>query len=295
MLLPHTDAVTVFSSGVYKAVTVAFPEHTDKVRVLRHGIHLYPEISSLSKADAKARLHDYLVSELELDVAIRERLRQERVLLDPDISVIGGTGFVTASKGTGFINTACDELQRMLPGKKIAALYVGHLREPDNATDREWAAGAKAIFNGPGQFFFETYLPREMLAVLLRAIDVYFYWPSDCTQSGIVAHALGAGATIACRDLEGVGEMVKMAGGLAHKDLEGLLLDIRELLLDPSLSEQMSERGLGYAENFSWRNQALRHFELAEQLYSPRRAQLEKLEPLNVLNSAPENARAITS
>ena len=295
MLLPHTDAVTVFSNGVYKAVTAAFPEHTDKVHVLRHGTHHYPEICSLSKAEAKARLHDYMLSELGLDVAIRERLRQERVLLDPDISVIGGTGFVTASKGTGFITIACDELQRMLPGKKIAALYVGHLREPDNATDREWAAGVKAIFNGPGQFFFETYLPREILSVLLRALDVYFYWPSDCTQSGIVAHALGAGATIACRDLEGVGETVKMAGGLAHNDLERFLLDIRELLLDPSLSEQMSERALGYAENFSWRNQALRHFELAEQLYSPRRAQLEELGPLNVLNSVLENARSISS
>jgi hypothetical protein len=236
-----------------------------------------------------------MLSELGLDGAMKERLREESVLLDPDISVIGGTGFVTASKGTGFINTACDELQRMLPGKKIAALYVGHLREPGNATDREWAAGAKEVFNGPGQFFFETYLPREMLSVLLRALDVYFYWPSDCTQSGIVAHALGAGATIACRDLEGVGETVKMAGGLAHKDLEGLLLDIRGLLLDPSLSERMTERTLGYAEVFSWRNQALRHSELAEQLYSTRRAQSEKLGPLNVLNSVLEDARAVSS
>jgi len=86
-----------------------------------------------------------------------------------------------------------------------------------------------------------------------------------------------------------------MAGGLAHKDLKGLLLDIRELLLDPSLSGQMSERMLGYAENFSWRNQALRHFELAEQLYSPRRAQLEAPGPLHVLNSVLENARSIPS
>jgi hypothetical protein len=295
MLLPHTDAVTVFSGGAYKAVTAAFPEHTDKVHVLRHGTHLYPETSSLSRAEAKAKLHDYLLSDLGLDVAIRERLRQERILLDPDVSVIGGTGFVTASKGTGFINIACSELQKVLPGKKIAALYVGHLREPDNATDREWAVGAKAVFSGPGQFFFETYLPREMLSVLLRALDVYFYWPSDCTQSGIVAHALGAGATIACRDLEGVGETVKMAGGLAHNDLEGLLLDIRELLLDPSLSEQMSERALGYAENFSWRNQALRHFELAEKLCSPRRPQVEALGHPNVLNSVLENARALRS
>ena len=109
-------------------------------------------------------------------------------------------------------------------------------------------------------------MPVHMLALLLRALDVYLYWPSDCTQSGIVAHALGAGATIACRDMEGVGETVKLAGGLAHADLGKLLVDIKELIVDPRLSSRVSESALRYAEKFSWRNQALRHFELAEKL-----------------------------
>jgi hypothetical protein len=59
---------------------------------------------------------------------------------------------------------------------------------------------------------------------MLRALDIHFYWPSDCTQSGIIAHALGTGATIACRDMEGVGETVKMAGGLTSPDF-GRLVD----------------------------------------------------------------------
>ncbi len=49
----------------------------------------------------------------------------------------------------------------------------------------------------------------------------------------LVAVALGAGATIACRDNE------------------------------------ISQRAFRYAEEFSWKNQALRHFELAEQLFAP--------------------------
>jgi hypothetical protein len=266
MLLPHTDAITVFSNGVYKAVTQAFTEYADKVHVLRHGTHLYPAVSTMSRVEAKERLHEYLVFESELNMASKDRLEQQRMLLDPETTLVGGAGFITASKGIDLLYYARDELQEMLPGRKIAALYIGQVREPDNTSDGKRTAQLRAKCNGSGQFFLETYMPVHMLALLLRALDVHFYWPSDCTQSGIVAHALGAGATIACRDMEGVGETVKLAGGLAHADLGKLLVDIKELIVDPRLSSQVSESALRYAEKFSWRNQALRHFELAEKL-----------------------------
>jgi len=271
LLLPHTDAITVFSNGVYKAVTRAFPEYSDKVHVLRHGTHLYPEVASMSRAEAKARIHDYLVGESGLNQASKDNLRQQGVLLDPDTMIIGGAGFITASKGTEFLYHARNTLQQMLPRKKIAAVYTGFLRQVDNSSDSECAAALRTRCNGSGQFFLEIYLPREMLAVLLRALDVYFYWPRDCTQSGIVAHALGAGATIACRDLEGVGETIKLAGGLTHADLGKLLPGIKEVILDSRLSGQVSDSALRYAQEFSWRNQALKHFELAEQLHRSRR------------------------
>jgi hypothetical protein len=174
----------------------------------------------------------------------------------------------------------------MLPGRRIAALYVGHLREPDSVTDGACAAGLRAKFNNGGQFFLETYLPREMLAVLLRALDVYFYWPSDCTQSGVVAHALGAGATIACRDLEGVGETVRLAGGLAEEELGRLLIRMSELIVNPRLQSQASENAVKYAQTFSWRNQALGHFDLAEQLCSSRAQSIRATSPDSADSSA---------
>ena len=45
ILLPYVDTITVFSHGVYNAVTTAFPEYSAKVYVLKHGIHSYPEVS----------------------------------------------------------------------------------------------------------------------------------------------------------------------------------------------------------------------------------------------------------
>jgi hypothetical protein len=265
-LLPHTDAITVFSDGVYQAVTQAFPEHRGKVHVLRHGIHLYPVIARMSRAEAKIRIHEYLVGESELDQARKDSLRQQRVFLDTDTIVMGTTGFITASKGIEFLYRAQDLLQQMLPRRKIVAVHIGCLREVDNSTDSKFTAELRARYNSPGQFLIETYLPEDILPLALGALDIYFYWPSDCTQSGILAHALGAGATIACRDMEGVGETVKMAGGLAYMDFEQAIAGLKELVFNTKLRNEMSDRAVRFAEELSWRNQALKHFKLPERL-----------------------------
>jgi hypothetical protein len=202
LLLPHTDAITVFSDGVYQTVTRAFPEHRDKVHVLRHGIHLYPTIAGMTRAEAKARIYKYLVYESGLDQAYKDSLKQQRVFLDADTIVMGAAGFITASKGTELLYRAQDLLQQMLPRRRIVAVRAGFLRGADSSVDSKFAVGLRTRHNSTGQFFLETYLPEDVLPVLLRALDIYFYWPNDCTQSGILAHALGAGATIACRDTE---------------------------------------------------------------------------------------------
>lgn len=276
MLLPHTDAITVFSDGVYRAVTRAFPEYSDKVHVLRHGTHLYPGVARMSRAEAKARIHDYLIGESRLDQVSKDNLRQQRVFLDPDTMVIGGGGFINANKGTDLIYQARNALQQMLPQKKIAAVYAGFARQVDNSNDRECATELRANHNSADEFFLETYLPDDMLTTLLRALDVYLYWPSDCSQSGIVAHALGARATIACRDMEGIGETVRMAGGVACAYFEQLISEIKQLMLNSRLENEVLERAMRYAEKFSWRNQALKHFELAEQLC---RSRVQRLAP----------------
>jgi glycosyltransferase involved in cell wall biosynthesis len=275
MLLPHTDAITVFSNGVYKAVTQAFTKYADKVHVLRHGTHACPEMASMIRQDAKARMHEYLMGDSGLEEATKDNLRNGSVLNDPDTIVIGGAGFVTASKGVGPLFRVRDMLQQMMPETRIVAVYVGSLRVPDNRVDSRCAAELRMRYNSAGKFFLETYLPGDMLPVILRALDVYFYWPSDCTQSGIVAHALGAGAVIACRDMEGVGETVKMAGGLTSKDLGKLTARIRQVVLNRGLRNEISQRAFRYAEEFSWKNQALKHFKLAEQLL--RSKQLHRL------------------
>ncbi len=220
----------------------------------------------MSRAEAKARIHKYLVDESRLDQACKGSLRQQLVFLGTDTIVMGMAGFITSSKGIELLYGAQDLLQQMLPRRRIVAVCAGSLREVDNSADSKFVAELRTRHNSPGQFFLETYLPEDVLPILLRALDIYFYWPSDCTQSGILAHALGAGATIACRDLEGVGETVRMAGGLTSSDFGSLLDGVKSLIGSAALRDELSASAARYAEEFAVRNQVRRHFELADKL-----------------------------
>jgi hypothetical protein len=180
------------------------------------------------------------------------------------VVVIGATGFITANKGIELLGKVRNVLQEMMPRERIAAVYIGFLRERDSDMDRACAIWLRETYNDGMQFFLEFYLPIEILPIYMRALDIYFYWPHDCTQSGIIAHALGAGATIACREMEGVGETVRMAGGLTSSSLGQLINGIQELISNPAERYQRSMEAARFAERFSWGNQARQHFDLAE-------------------------------
>ncbi|MFC1999016.1 hypothetical protein ACFLVR_05215, partial [Chloroflexota bacterium] len=256
--------------GVYEAVTRALPEFASKVYVLRHGMHLYPEVALLNRSEAREQINNFLINESELADSMKNRLRQQRIFLDKDTILIGGSGFITTNKGIQPIFEACNRLKQMLPDKRIAAVFAGCVREADNVIDNEFVAKIKAKYNDDSHFLIDTYLPGEVLPVMLRSLDIHFYWPSDCSQSGIIAHALGTGAVPACRDMEGVGETVQMAGGLVHSDFGHLINNVRDIILDPSKRKRMSKSAMEYAEEFSWRNQVLKHFDLADNICAKR-------------------------
>lgn len=278
-LLPHVQAITVFSHGVYDAVTSAFPEHRNRVYVVKHGIHSYPAVSKLSRKEAKERLNDFLLSEAGLDQATRDALRKQRTFLDPDTSVIGQTGFLCPLKHSESLYLLRDKLQQITPHKRIAAVRIGMTREE---SQKIYAGKLRREQNGRDSFLLETWLPQDTLALAQRAFDVNFYWPTECTQSGIMAHALGAGAMVAGRDLEGVGETLKEAGGLVDTDLRRLLLKIREIIINPALRERMEGAVLKYAAEFSWKNQSRRHYELAERILRTKRCPSGKIPNPNI-------------
>ena len=278
-LLPCVDAITVFSNGVYSAVTSAFPQYRGKVYVLRHGVHSYPEVRRLSRGEAREALNDFLLHDSGLNRESKRILRREQVLLDPSAVLIGQTGFLCPSKGTEYLWSFRDDLQRLVPGHRIVALRIGSARVADQV---EYAKRLRQAQDGRGRILLETWLPQEKLPLAQRAFDVNYYWPVDCTQSGVMAHALGAGAVIAGRELEGVGETLREAGQLYDGDPDCLVSKVAELLGDPEMAAVVEQNAARYANRFSWFNQARRHYEIAEGILAPVVARGRPGEPLSV-------------
>jgi hypothetical protein len=267
-VLPYVDAITVFTQGVYHAVISAFPEYAHKVHILEHGVHSYPQAAALPRRQAKAKLHDFLVREGGLDEMTRADLVRSRALRDPHTIVIGQAGFLDPSKQSELLYWVRDELSQILPYSKVVAVRVGSTREE---SQRSYAENLRRNhYNGADSFLLETLLTEEMLPIAQRAFDVNFYWPRECTQSGALSHALGAGALTAGRDLEGVGETLREAGQIMDSDLQRLLWKIRDAYLNADLIDEIESCAAGYARKYSWTHQAGRHFEIADSVLAER-------------------------
>ncbi len=262
-VLPYVNAITVFSDGVRRAVLSALPEYAARVAVLKHGAHLYPEVSRYSRAEAKLRLNDFLLSETRLDPETKQALRRERTLLDDNTAIIGQTGFLCPLKQSELLFRAGDDLQRLVPSRRVVAMRIG---SPRDEAHKRYARRLRRQHNNRDNFLLEVFLPPEMLPVAQRAFDVNFHWPRDCTQSGVLSHALGAGAVIAGRDMEGVGETLHEAGAIVDNDFARLLLKISNVLVDDALRQRVEKRAMEYAGRYSWPKQAERHYRLADRV-----------------------------
>jgi len=262
-LLPEVEAITVFSHGAHRAVTRAFPQYRDKVHVIKHGVPSHPEVTSLTRRQAKQKLNDFLAYDSDLDPATRKTLHRQGILKDDDTFVIGEAGFLCPGKQAEMLFLVRDLLAGMCPGRRIVALRIG---APRDDHQKEYAAKLSQDQNGTNKFLVQTCLPEDMLRVAQRAFDVNLYWPETCTQSGILAHALGAGAIVAGRDMEGSGEMLKEAGAITGKRLRSVIERLVTLMSHPATGNLMERRALEYAAGFSWATQAREHFELASRL-----------------------------
>jgi glycosyltransferase involved in cell wall biosynthesis len=265
-VFPHVDAITVFSQGVYQAVTSTFPQYRDKVLLLRHGVHLHPKISGLSRKEAKEKLDDFLLYESDLTETAKKSLHNQHVFLDPEYFIIGQAGFLCPSKQSELLYQVRDALQKIVPRKRILAVRIG---TPRDSTQRAYARRLRLKTDNRDKFLLETCLPEDMLRVAQRAFDLNFYWPKECSQSGILAHALGVGAIVAGRQLEGSGEALRMAGAITTKEPQDVISSIKSLVLNPEIGSLMEKKALNYAREFSWRNQAKKHSELARKLIEP--------------------------
>jgi len=268
-VLPYLDAVTVFTDGANRAVIRRFPEYRDKVVVLRHGVHLYP---LLSKEEARERLFRYLIENEEIPHIHREEMKAVySQLSSPRTVLIGNFGFITPDKDPLQLYALGEMVRERLPNHRIILLYIGCIQK---RKDREMEKGIpileglRALHDGRLNLFIEDYLPEEIFPVAFRALDVTVFWCRNATQSGRMAHAMGAGGCIAGRRIEGIGETLDLAGLLSGVSLDDMAGKIARLIIEEESRRKAEVSALEYAKRFSFENQAQKHILLKEAVLS---------------------------
>jgi hypothetical protein len=262
-ILPMLDRVTVFSPSAREAVCAAFPKHAHKVAVIQHGFHT-PRL--LNRGTARRLLRDYVAS---VPHAVQPRGSASRLmeaLDDPACVVVGTLGFLQWGKGYEAVFELRDRMQPSLPGRHVVALVMGSLREPDDPRNQRLLARLSEEADGHDRFLVIAIPADPEFQAGLRALDVNLYWPDASTQSGRVAHAVGVGATVIGRDIEGVGETLHDVGAPVCTTLDDLDCSALQLVEDSALTASMRTRARRYARDHSWTEQARRHLMLADRL-----------------------------
>jgi glycosyltransferase involved in cell wall biosynthesis len=262
-LLPWLDQVTVFTPSVRQAVRRAFPEYSDKVTLLYHGVH---GPRPIAREDARRRLAQHLGRVPHTVHPRRSVSLLIRALDDPDTIVLGSLGFLQWDKGFEAVYDLRDALQARLPERRVVGLVMGSVRDRADRRNRRLLARLAARADDDGRFLVATLTPDAVFQAGLRALDLNLYWPDSATQSGRVAHALGVGANLIGRDVEGLGEALRDVGAPACTGFDELVSCALDLLRSPARRQSLRIRCLEYAEQYSWKRQARSHLEIAHAL-----------------------------
>ena len=259
-VLPWLDVATVFTDGAYRALRRAFPQHQDKIVVLRHGVHLYPRVS---QAEAKERLLGYLTT--QPNVPSRQKRELEELyadIFDPRTVLLGNFGFITGDKDPLKLYELGTLLRDRLPDRRVVVLYIGTIQKRKDRGRREslpMLDQLRLIHDGRDNFFIEGYLSEAIFPYAFRALDFAVFWCQNATQSGRMAHAQGTGTCVIGRRMEGIGETLDRAGLHSAVSLDDLAEKIARLVRDSALRKDVDRSSWHYGQQYSFTSQAEKH------------------------------------
>jgi hypothetical protein len=183
-------------------------------------------------------------------------------LLSPETIILGNFGFITPDKDPLALYEIGEKVRRKLPERRIVTLYAGTIA---NRADRKKSETLDLLrqlqlaHDGRNNLFFEEFLPECLLPYAYRVLDLCVFWCSNATQSGRIAHAMGARTCIVGRRIEGVGETLDKAGLLSVVSIDDMAEQIARLILDPASRRHAEKLGIEYSEHYSFQNQAKKH------------------------------------
>ncbi len=274
-VLPLLDRATVFTSGACKAVQGAFPQHATKVTLLRHAMEAGPAVSRDQSRRSLIRYLERVRSAVRPTGSAQTLLD---ALADPATAVVGAFGFIQWDKGFRMVYTLRDALEERLQGRRVVGLVMGSMREPEARRNQNLLAQLEEAADGMDSFLVLAMPPDPVFRAAFNAVDINVFWPDSPTQSGRVAHALGMGAVVVGRDIEGVGEELCEAGAPVCRDFDELVEEAVRLLTDEARAGAVSMRARRYAARYSWANQASHHLEIADALVKAGRSRGQPVE-----------------
>ena len=260
--LPYLDVATFFTDGARSAVMAAFPNHSHKLILLRHGTHLYPKIT---RKEAKHKLFEYLTTKANISERDKKGLKNlSSIFFKKKTKIIGNVGFITPGKAEEFVFITGLALQNMLPRNRIIVLRMGTVRDPSNPKAVEALKRLKILADGKRSFLLNCYIPEEIFKIAIKSFNVLLFWPDDCTQSGRLAHAQGTGAAVVGKDMEGLGETLKQSNYFTAKSYDVFLSKVKEVVLSKNIRMGFERSAKAYAAEFHYKVQAKKHLQLAK-------------------------------
>ena len=268
-VLPLLDAVTVFTEGSCRALKKAFPQYEDKIVTLRHGVHIYPQVSQEQAIDKLLR---YLIDQATISSSKKRELDEMySKFFSAETVFLGNFGYITSDKDPLALYELGGLIRDRFPKHRVIVLYVGTVQKRKDKKMEESLAileNLRSVHDGRGNLFFEDYLPEEILPYAFRALDFSVFWCHNATQSGRMAHAQGAGACVVGRKIEGVGETLDLAGLPAAVSLEDLAEKIGRFVTEPGLRKEAEKSSWRYVQEYSFEKQARKHLLLEKAVRS---------------------------
>lgn len=259
-ILPLVNVITVFTDGAYLAVCSAFPDFKDKVVVLRHHCETRFPIST---KNAKKKLIENLLSLKKINPKLKKQLENlGKIITKKNVKLIGDIGFITPAKGSEIIYLVRDELENKTK-QTIISMYIGTVRDLTDNEQVNYAKKLKSFHDGKKKFFINLYISEKNLSLYLKAFDAIILWPNDCTQSGRLALLQGAGVCGIGKDMEGIGETMKLSALPTVETYGSLINVLARVLTRPDSRNLMIGMARTYARKFSCSIQAKKTLRLS--------------------------------
>ena len=172
-----------------------------------------------------------------------------KIISKKNVKLIGDVGFVIPSKGSEIIYLVREELEKTI-NQKIISMYIGTVRDPTDNKQINFAKKLKSFHDGKKNFFINLYIPEKILTLYLKAVDVIIFWPNDCTQSGRLSFLQGVGVCGIGKDMEGIGETMKLSALPTVKTYGSLINVLARVLTRPDSRNLMIGMARTYARKF---------------------------------------------